>query len=447
MAHTSYSPDRPWPAPTAQAPLDAVVEVPGSKSLANRELVLAAIADAPGVIRKPLIARDTALCEAALVALGAEIVHAEGQLHVAPASLGEMTGEVSIDCGLAGTVMRFLPPLAALTKARVRFDGDEAARLRPMAAVLDALEVLGVTIERENGDALPFTVVGRGEVAGGALTIDASKSSQFVSALLLAAPLFTDGLTLRHEGAELPSLPHIEMTLACLRARGVNAQATGTASWRVEPGSIGARELTLEPDLSNAEPFLIAAIIAGGLVSIPSWPATTAQVGAQLAHLLPRFGAVCSLDQHGVFRCDGGDGILSGARPDGVELDLSEAGELAPNLAALCALCSTPSTLRGIGHLRGHETDRLAALATELTKIGASVEVLDDGLRITPGEPPSGTTHWHSYADHRMATSGALLGLAIPGIRVDDIACTSKTMPEFPTLWAGMLSRKAEVAE
>lgn len=447
MAHTSYSPDRPWPAPTVQAPLDAVVEVPGSKSLANRELVLAAIADAPGVIRKPLIARDTALCEAALVALGAKIAHGGDQLHVTPASLGAVTGEISIDCGLAGTVMRFLPPLAALTRARVRFDGDEAARLRPMGAVLDALEALSVTIDRENRDALPFTVVGRGDVAGGELTIDASKSSQFVSALLLAAPLFTNGLALHHEGAELPSFPHIEMTLACLRAHGVDAEATGTASWRVEPGAIAARELTLEPDLSNAEPFLIAAIIAGGLVSIPSWPATTTQVGAQLAHLLPRFGAVCSLDQHGVFRCDGGDGILSGARPDGVELDLSEAGELAPNLAALCALCSTPSILRGIGHLRGHETDRLAALATELTKIGASVEVLDDGLRITPGEPPSGTTHWHSYADHRMATSGALLGLAIPGIRVDDIACTSKTMPEFPTLWAGMLSRKAEVAE
>lgn len=447
MAHTSYSPDRPWPAPTAQAPLDAVVEVSGSKSLANRELVLAAIADAPGVIRKPLIARDTALCEAALEALGAEIEHVEGQLHVTPAGLGEVTGEISIDCGLAGTVMRFIPPLAALTNARVRFDGDEAARLRPMGAVLDALEALDVTIERENGDALPFTVVGRGDVVGGELTIDASKSSQFVSALLLAAPLFTNGLTLRHEGAELPSLPHIEMTLACLRARGVDAEATGTASWRVKPAAIAARELTLEPDLSNAEPFLIAAIIAGGRVSIPSWPATTTQVGAQLADLLPRFGAVCSLDQDGVFHCDGGKGILSGARPDGADLDLSEAGELAPNLAALCALCNTPSTLRGIGHLRGHETDRLAALATELTNIGASVEVLNDGLRIIPGEPPISTTHWHSYADHRMATSGALLGLAIPDIQVDDIACTSKTMPEFPTLWVGMLSNMAEVAE
>lgn len=439
MAHTSYSLPQRWPAPLSRAPLDATVEVPGSKSLANRELVLAALADGPGTIERPLIARDTGLCEAALTSLGARFTHSDGSLAVTPTSLAEVRGEIEIDCGLAGTVMRFLPPLAAFTNARVRFDGDEAARRRPMAAVLDGLEALGVTLEREHGDALPFTVVGRGSIPGGSLTIDASASSQFVSALLLAAPLMDEGLTLHHDGATLPSLPHIEMTLACLRARGVTAQALDERSWRVEPGPIAARTLTLEPDLSNAEPFLLAALVAGGTVRIPGWPVSTTQVGAQLADLIPRFGGRCALSEDGTFSVDGGPGIRSGLRPEGVHLDLSEAGELAPNLAALCALCSSPSTLTGIGHLRGHETDRLAALAAELRNIGASVDVLDDGLRITPGTAPGSPVIWESYADHRMATSGALLGLAIPGIHIEDIACTSKTMPNFPALWSGML--------
>lgn len=436
-----------WAAPRARGPLDAEVRVPGSKSLAARGLVLAALADGPSVIRRPLRARDTALMQAGLEALGVGFRELDGDaLEVTPPA--RLTGPASIDCGLAGTVMRFLPAVAALATGRIAFDGDAQARRRPMSAVLDALEGLGVEVERGEVDGapaggLPFAIHGTGSVTGGELEIDASASSQFVSALLLAAPRFAHGLTLRHAGERLPSLPHIEMTIECLRARGVDAETTRPGVWHVEPGPIAAEDAVLEPDLSNAEPFLIAAIVAGGEVRIPGWPERTTQPGALLEGILPRFGARVRRTADGALACDGGAGVLGGARFPGLQLDLGPAGELAPNLAALCALAGSPSRLVGIGHLRGHETDRLAALAAELRKLGARVDELEDGLAIEPPERLAEGVRWESYEDHRMATSGAILGLAAEGLAVDDIACTSKTMPEFPRLWAQMLGAVA----
>jgi 3-phosphoshikimate 1-carboxyvinyltransferase len=423
----------PWAAPTATGPLAARLSLPGSKSLTNRELVLAALADGPSVLRRPLRSRDTALMAGALRALGAGIHEqaSEGEfgpdLRVAP---GELAGGVSIDAGLAGTVMRFIPPVAALALGPVALDGDESARRRPMRTTIQALRDLGVDVADDGTGSLPFTVHGTGEVEGGELTIDASASSQFVSGLLLAAPRFVNGLVLRHDGERVPSLPHIEMTIATLAARGVVVESPEPGVWVVPPAPIRALDVTIEPDLSNAAPFLAAALVAGGSVTVTGWPAATTQVGNDLLELLPRYGATVTRD--------GGAVTVTGAGEiPGVDLDLSEGGELAPTFAALAALASGPGRITGIAHLRGHETDRLAALAADLTALGAHVTELDDGLAFEPAELHGGP--WAAYEDHRMATTGALVGLAVSGVEVDDIGTTAKTLPEFPELWRRML--------
>ena len=429
----------PWLAPTASGPLDAVVPLPGSKSLTNRELVLSALAVGPSNLFAPLHARDTALMVEALRSLGTSIeetdVAAYGRnLRITP---GELEGGTSIDCGLAGTVMRFLPPVAALALGPIAFDGDAAARLRPMRITIESLRGLGVDVSDDGRGKLPFSLYGTGAIDGGDLGIDASASSQFVSGLLLAAPRFTRGLRLRHTGATLPSLPHIDMTVAALRARGVDVECPEPGLWVVHPGPIAGRDVLIEPDLSNAAPFLIAAIVAGGEVTVPFWPDETTQVGADLEHILPRFGARIRRSP-GSLTIDGGVGIIGGATFEGLELDLSTGGELAPALVALTAFASSPSRGTGIGHLRGHETDRLAALAADLTALGASVTEFDDGLSITPGVLAGGP--WAAYADHRMAHAGAIIGLAVPGVLIDDIATTAKTMPEFAVLWSSLVA-------
>ncbi|MBO9578651.1 MAG: 3-phosphoshikimate 1-carboxyvinyltransferase [Microbacteriaceae bacterium] len=445
MAEQTYS------APTARGPLDARLRLPGSKSLTNRELVLAALADGPSVLRAPLHARDTELMAQALRDLGIEVNESDPDHDdqygpnwiVWPREEGFGTSvpdgaPVHIDTGLAGTVMRFVPPLAALRLGPTTFDGDAHARKRPMSTMTNALRALGIRVD---GDALPFTVHGTGSVRGGELTIDASASSQFVSGLLLAAARFEEGLVLRHEGERLPSLPHIEMTIACLAAHGVTVMSPDEGVWIVPPQPIRSTDPIIEPDLSNAAPFLAAALVAGGRVTIEGWPRATTQVGAHLAHLLPAFGATATLaieDGQHALTVDGGDGVLGGRVLDAVDLDLSEAGELSPTLVALSAFSAGPSRFTGIGHLRGHETDRLAALVQDLRAVGAGAEELEDGVVVTPAPLHGGA--WGAFADHRMATSGALVGLAVPGVEIDDIGSTSKTLPEFVELWTRMLA-------
>ncbi|MGN6326877.1 3-phosphoshikimate 1-carboxyvinyltransferase [Pseudolysinimonas sp.] len=425
----------PWIAPTSSGPLRARMSLPGSKSLTNRELVLAALADGPSVVRRPLHSRDTALMVEALRALGAGIHEQPGDggfgpdLRVAPA---ELAGGISIEAGLAGTVMRFVPIVAALALGPVAFDGDPSARRRPMRTTIQALRDLGVDVADDGTGTLPFTVHGTGEVQGGELAIDASASSQFVSGLLLAAPRFIDGLVLRHTGERLPSMPHIEMTIAVLAARGVTVESPEPGVWIVPPAPIRALDVTIEPDLSNAAPFLAAALVAGGSVTVTGWPASTTQVGDRLLDLLPRYGA--RIDRDGDVVTVTGRGAAELA---GVELELAEGGELAPTFAGLAALAGAPGRITGIAHLRGHETDRLAALAADLGGLGARVTELDDGLAFEPAPLQGGP--WRSYEDHRMATTGALVGLAVEGVAVDDIGATAKTLPEFPELWSRML--------
>ena len=417
-----------WLAPTS-AGFSAAVRLPGSKSLTNRELVLSALASSPSVLVNPLISRDSELMIQALRNLGVEIQVQEDSIKIFP---HELVGDTAIDCGLAGTVMRFIPPLAALSRGRIEFDGDEQARVRPMATTIDSLRKLGVVVEAKNQQ-LPFIVIGSGEVMGGELEIDASKSSQFVSGLLLSAPRFRNGLVLKHVGAHVPSLPHIDMTLDCLKKRKVTAAATFQTSWEVRAGEIAGAEVAIEPDLSNAGPFLAAALVTQSEVEISGWPTNTTQVGDEFRNLLARMGAEVSLS--GSVLKVRGTGQISG-----IEADMSEAGELVPTIAAIATLASSPTQITGISHLRGHETDRIKALVTEINRIGGSAEELEDGIAISPAKLKSGI--WHTYGDHRMATAGAIIGLRIPGIEIEDISVTGKTMPEFPSLWLDMLAGK-----
>jgi 3-phosphoshikimate 1-carboxyvinyltransferase len=406
-----------------------VVTVPGSKSITNRALLLAALADAPSVLRRPLRSRDTDLMADALRALGTEVTELPaGDWLVTPHDLRGPTG---IACGLAGTVMRFVPPAAAIAAGEIAFDGDEQARKRPMDTVLNALRALGADI---TGDTLPFTVHGTGAVAGGTVTIDASASSQFVSGLLLSGARYTDGVTVHHDGKPVPSMPHIEMTVDMLREAGVEVDDSEPNTWRVAPGPIACHDWDIEPDLSNATPFLAAAAVTGGTITVTGWPAATTQPGDGIRAVLGEMGATVALDEAGLTVT--GTGALSG-----VDTDLHDIGELTPTIAALAVLAEGPSRLRGIAHLRGHETDRLAALVNEIRALGGDADETEDGLTIRPRPLHGGP--WRAYADHRMATAGAIIGLVVPGIEIDDIATTSKTLPDFPGMWRRMLAEES----
>ena len=438
-----------WAAPTAHRPVEATVALPGSKSLTNRFLVLAALAGDWSRLRQPLRSRDTLLMAAGLRALGVEIedVPAEGH-HGAGMPAHEVSavadwvvrppetlrGGVHVDVGLAGTVMRFLPPAAALAHGRVEFDGDPQARVRPMGPVLDALRTLGVALDDGGRGTLPVVVDGTGSVRGGLVTLDASSSSQFISALLLAGARYDEGVTVHHDGKPVPSEPHIAMTVETLRDAGVVVDDAEPNTWRVEPSEISSLDVLIEPDLSNAGPFLAAALVTAGRVRVPDWPQHTTQAGDALRDILDGMGADVSLDRSGLT-------VTGTGEIEGIDVDLHDASELTPVVAALAAVAQSPSWIRGVAHIRGHETDRIAALATELNALGGSVTETEDGLRITPKPLRGG--RFHSYHDHRMATAGAVLGLRIPGVVVEDIATTAKTLPDFTGLWAAMLGADA----
>ena len=424
----STPPLQPWAAPEAPAPITATVTVPGSKSETNRALVLAALADEPSVITDGLDARDTVLMREALRALGVVIVENGRQWLVTPPAT--FTGGVTVQCGLAGTVMRFVPALAALAEGDVRFEGDAQAAARPMAPLLEALTALGAESRTDGGPGLPFTVTGRPGLRGGAVTVDASTSSQYVSALLLVGSRLAEGLDLRHVGGPVPSLPHIAMTVAMLRERGVAVDDSEPGRWQVSPGVLHARDVLVEPDLSNAAPFLAAAAVTGGMVTVRHWPTSTLQPGDEIRGILQAFGAEVTWFE--------GDLTVTGRHfLDGVDLDLRGASELTPVAAAVAALAEGTSRISGVGHIRGHETDRLAALEAELSALGCGVSSDDDGLTVNP--KLLGSAVFHTYADHRMAHAAAVLGLVVAGIVVDDVGCTSKTMPEFVELWSAMV--------
>jgi 3-phosphoshikimate 1-carboxyvinyltransferase len=424
----SESAPRNWSAPSVQRPIEATISIPGSKSATNRAFVLAALGDSVSKISKPLLARDTELMLQALKQLGCEIKKYAEVVEISP--MKRTHQDLTIDVGLAGTVMRFVPPLAALSTGVAHFDGDTRARNRPMKTLIDSLKALNISVDDQSTGSLPFSIASDGVVLGGEITIDASESSQFVSALLLAAPKFLNGLTINHVGKKLPSIPHIEMTIDMLKQVGVNVVSTNNNSWKVLPGKIASKNWLIEPDLSNAGPFLAAALVTHGEVSILDWPQETTQAGNAWIDILTKMGASVSLSDQGLK-------VTHTGEIKGINFDLSDVGELTPVLVAITLFANSPSSLTGIAHLRGHETDRLAALVENIKAIGGDATETSDGLNIRPAKLHGGL--WKAFDDHRMATAGAVIGLIINGIQVDDIKSTSKTLPDFEKMWDAMV--------
>ena len=424
-----------WPAPfRGDKKVSARVVIPGSKSVTNRALILAAQAKSPSLLKRPLISRDTELMVAGLRAMGISIKETDWAWEITPAPL---RGPAKVDVGNAGTVMRFLPPLSALAHGDISFDGDPRSYERPLGPVIAALEDLGIEIEHGGRYSLPMVVKSKGEIPGGALTIDASASSQFLSALLLIAPSTRDGIVATHKGGPLPSMPHIDMTVQMLRDFGAEVTVDKSAnSWSVSAGALQGQDLVIEPDLSNAAPFLSIAMVCGGSITIADWPEVTTQPGDQLREILTAMGATISRGKDGLT-------ITGGESIHGIDIDLHDVGELTPAIAALAALADSPSHLRGIGHLRLHETDRLAALTREINSLGGNVVEDETSLHITPhgamGKGLHGGT-FHTYEDHRLATAGAVIGLVVPGVEIENVATTRKTLPDFPGLWQSLVS-------
>ena len=415
-------------------PINAKISIPGSKSATNRALILAAIAKSPSRLRKPLSSRDADLMVKGLQSLGCEIDEIKTEqgfdYQITPQKL---SGPTQIDVGNAGTVMRFLPPIASLATGLVHFDGDARSHERPLEPVIKALEQLGASIEHGNKYRLPLTINGSGEIKGGEVEVEASASSQFISALMLLGPATKNGLTIRNIGKSLPSLPHIEMTIQMLRQFGATVEV-GENSWTVRSGDLQGQDLTIEPDLSNAAPFMAAAMICGGTVEILDWPKSTSQPGDQLRDIFARMGARVDQNNEGLK-------ISGSGKINGIDIDLHDVGELTPSIAAVAALASSPSTLRGIAHLRLHETDRLAALANEINNLGGDVTEGPGQLLIKPAKLVASQI-FKSYEDHRMATAGAIIGLAVKDLTVENIETTKKTLPDFPGMWQEMLNGK-----
>jgi 3-phosphoshikimate 1-carboxyvinyltransferase len=437
-----------WPAPfRGSQPVHARVVIPGSKSVTNRALILAAQAKSPSILRRPLISRDSELMVAGLRQLGIKVEEIEVESNAGAAkelawkiTPAPLKGPATIDVGNAGTVMRFLPPLAALAQGNISFDGDPRSHERPLGPVIKALEELGISIDHGNRYSLPLSLVGTGKIPGGEIDIDASASSQFLSALLLIGPSTVNGIIARHVGGELPSMPHIEMTVEMLRDFGATVHVDAAKkTWRVEPGALQGKDLMIEPDLSNAAPFLSIAMVCGGSITIADWPVKTTQPGDQLRTLLRDMGASISLNSDGLtLTANTEKSPLRGApKIIGIDVDLHDVGELTPSIAALAALADSPSHLRGIAHLRLHETDRLAALTREINAIGGKVSEEPSALHFEPSPLHAGI--FHTYEDHRLATAGAVIGLVTAGIEVENIATTRKTLTDFPGLWKSLV--------
>jgi 3-phosphoshikimate 1-carboxyvinyltransferase len=440
--HAAEQANITWAPPQATAPVQASVLLPGSKSITNRALILAALASSPTLIAGPLEARDTELMAAAVQALGCSLhapaTNGRAEWLVTPAGSGQTEGRV--DVGNAGTVLRFVPPAAALADSDTEFTGDPRAAQRPVGQLLSGLKQAGVEIRDGGRGAVPFIVAGRGTVRGGEIALDASASSQLVTGLMLAAPRFERGAQIRHQGERAPSAPHIAMTAAMLTAAGAEVEAAITGrsggsvpdSWRVKPGTLAPGRIDVEPDLSNAGPFLAAAVATGGRVTISGWPARSLQPAGQILDVISRMGATCTPTAAGM-RIEGT------GRIHGITADLRDVNELAPALTALAALADSPSEFTGIGHMRFHECDRLAVLSTEIGALGGDVTELPDGLRIRPRPLRAGPVPFDSHDDHRMVMAAAVLGLVVPGLRVRNAATVAKTFPAFVGHWEQML--------
>jgi 3-phosphoshikimate 1-carboxyvinyltransferase len=406
-------------------PPDATVVIPGSKSLTNRALLAAALAAGTSVLEGALVADDTEAMASCVAQLGARVRRDDRgtRLEVDGRPPPLPSGPLDLQARQSGVTGRFVLPVLALGAGPYRLDASEQLRARPMADSIEALRALGLTVEEEGrAGALPVVVRG-GPVAGGSVAVRGDVSSQFLSGLLLAGPAMSGGLHVS-VGGPLVSRPYVDLTLAVLGAFGAHVAEADTAQGTAFDvrGPYRATRYRVEPDASAASYFFAAAAICGGRVRVAGLGDGALQGDVAFADLLGRMGAEVTRTADWL--------EVRGRGPlRGVDADLRHISDTVPTLAAVAAFASTPSRVRGVGFIRGKESDRIGAVVAELRRCGIEAVEHDDGFVVHPGAPQPAQVH--TYADHRMAMSFALLGLRAPGIEILDPGCVAKTFPTY----------------
>lgn len=420
----------PMPVTPMEGPLDATVAVPGSKSITNRALVCAALADGESVLHQALDADDVAAMRDGLAALGIQVEEAGPPDEIGNVTLavrgcaGRPTADVAVvDARHSGTTSRFLMPVAALTTGVVRVDGSLGLRARPMGPAIDALRQLGVTVTDAGSPGHLPVDISDGPVAGGEREVPGSASSQFLSGLLMAGPAMRTGLVVRVAGP-LVSRPYVDMTVAVMERFGVTVERPDRDTFAIEPQTYRATELAIEPDASAASYAFAAAAIVGGRVTVEGLGTSTLQGDLRFVDVLESMGA--SVERHPDRTTVAVEGTLRG-----IHVDMRHISDTAQTLAVVAAFAEGPTRVTGIGFIRGKETDRIAAVVTELRRLGIDAEEELDGFLVRPG--PLRPAVVETYDDHRMAMAFALAGLRAPGIRIADPGCVAKTFPGF---WA-----------
>ena len=411
----------PLPIEPLPGPVDATVTLPGSKSITNRALVCAALADGPSVLTGVLDADDTVAMVEALRALGVD-VDRTGDAELTVGGGGPRHG-AAVDARQSGTTARFVLPLLALAEGPSSLDGDEQLRARPMGPSFDALRAAGARVEEQQGAGhLPVTVAG--PLRAAALSLPGDASSQFLSGLLLSGPATSEGLELTIT-TDLVSRPYVDMTVAVMEAFGaeVDHQVSGGRDvWHVAPRPYRPSRYAIEPDASAASYAWGAAVATGGRVTVPGLSRHALQGDVAFADVLARMGAEVTWHDDAVT-------VAAGARLVGVDVDMEPISDTVPTLAALAALAEGPTTIRGVGFIRAKESDRIAGPVAELRRCGVDAEATDDGMVIRPR--PLRPATFETYRDHRMAMAFAVLGLVAPGMAVRDPGCVAKTFPGY----------------
>jgi 3-phosphoshikimate 1-carboxyvinyltransferase len=406
-----------------EGPVDDTVRVPGSKSITNRALIVGALADGISTIENPLFSDDPYWLMAAFAGLGfptkadreTGTATVEGQRGIIPRS------GVEVFVGNAGTAARFLPPVLALGEGPYLVDGVARMRERPVADLVEAMRGLGAGVGYAGEEGrFPIEVKGGG-IKGGVVGVRGIRSSQFLSGLLMAAPYAEEPVVLEVEGG-LVSRPYVGITLGVMRDFGVEVVEEGRDRFVVPPGVYEAGKYVVEPDASGASYFFAAAALTGGRVRVPGLGSASSQGDLGFVEVLEEMGCEAEI---GVDYVE----VRGPERLRGIEVDMNGISDTMITLAAIAPFASSPTTIKNVAHTRAQETDRIAAVARELTRLGAEVEERPDGLKITPGPVGPGTVH--TYDDHRIAMAFSLLGLVVPGIRIQNPSCVTKTLPDY----------------
>jgi 3-phosphoshikimate 1-carboxyvinyltransferase len=405
-----------------ERPPDATIRVPGSKSVTNRALIIAALADGNSRIVNPLFSDDSFWLMDALVRLGID-VHADGErgeVYVRGQSGEIYASGVDLFVGNAGTVARFLPPFLALGRGPFTVDGVPRMRERPVADLVDGMRQLGAEVQYAGEDGrFPLMIKGGG-IPGGKARVSASKSSQFISGLLMAAPYAQAPVTLHPVGRK--EWPYVGITVALMRAFGVEVDEAANGRFTVAPALYSSREYEVEPDASGASYFMAAAAVTGGRVRIPALGASSPQGDLRFAGVLRDMGCRVEIASDFV-EVQGPDHLR------GVEVDMNAFSDTMITLSAIAPFAEGPTTIKNVGHTRLQESDRLSAVATELTRLGVKTQTTSSFIRIIPNKIRPGVVR--TYGDHRMAMAFAITGLVASGIRIRDPGCVTKTFPGY----------------